>query len=39
MIYCNTLSMLLPKKEDLRVMPDSLGKQVMRRKFYRDFDL
>ena len=38
-IYCNTLSMLLPKKEDLRVMPDSLGTQVMRRKFYRDFDL
>jgi hypothetical protein len=31
--------MLLPKKEDLRVMPDSLGKQLMRRKFYRDFDL
>jgi hypothetical protein len=31
--------MLLPKKEEQRVMPDSLGKQAMRRKFYRDFDL
>jgi hypothetical protein len=39
LIYSNTLNMLLPKKEDLRVMPDSLGKQVMRKKFYRDFDL
>jgi hypothetical protein len=31
--------MLLPKKEEQRVMPDSLSKQTMRRKFYRDFDL
>jgi hypothetical protein len=30
---------MLPKKEELRVMPESLGRQVMRRKFYRDFDL
>ena len=36
---CNTMNMLLPKQEDARVMPDSLGKQVMRKKFYRDFDL
>jgi hypothetical protein len=36
---CNALNMLLPKQEDARVMPDSLGKQVMRKKFYRDFDL
>ena len=36
---CNALNMLLPKQEDVRVMPDSLGKQVMRKKFYRDFDL
>lgn len=43
--YMNSLmtesffTMLLPKKEEQRVMPDSLGKQAMRRKFYRDFDL
>jgi hypothetical protein len=29
LIFSDTLRMLLPKKEDVRVMPDSLGKQAM----------